>query len=193
MDGAAEYVEWMLRTPISRAALLMAVVGGLLVGWWVADRLGWRRFGTTLAIVGLGSALVATFVSRIGYYDFHLNWRAINDCVGGITASWVDPEGVLNLLLLVPFGVGMMLATRSLSLAVTNVAVTAVGIELAQAVSGLGVCQRGDMVRNSVGGLIAVLVTFLVTRPFTHSPPVSPPGRADSVRGRAEASSTWRR
>lgn len=176
VSGIADTVEWMLRTPVSRAALLLVVLLALILGGTIADRLGWRRWGTRLALAGFGAALVPTFVSRIGYYDFSVNLRAIDDCLGGISQDWAAPEGVLNLVLLAPTAIGLVVASRNYPLSATLVVAVAIGIELGQSVTGLGVCQRGDMVRNGLGGLIAVGATWLVVRRFG-TPQVTPERR----------------
>jgi hypothetical protein len=160
----ADLVAWFFATPLSRAAALAILLLGWPLGAILAGLTGWRVWGSRLVLWGLGLALVVTFVSRVGFYDIALNMQAVNVCVGGITRNWAQPEEFLNLLLLAPLGAGLVMASRNIATSLALVALVAVGIEVGQSVTGLGACERGDMVRNVVGGAAAALVAGWLTR-----------------------------
>ena len=146
-------MAWFYRTPEARLAVLAVLTLGPVLAWPLAHWLHWNLWGTVLVVWGLGGALVPTFVSRLGYYDLRLDWSA--GCAPG-TDQWATEDSLLNLMLLVPFGVGLVWASRSALVGVIGVITVAVGIEIGQAISGLGSCERGDLVRNALGGLLAV-------------------------------------
>lgn len=151
-----ESVGWFYRTPEARGATLAVLVLGYLAAGPLSRRLRWNLWGTTVAVWGLGGALVPTFVSRLGYYDLRVDWSA--GCSAG-TDQWLTEDSLLNLLLLVPFGVGLVWASRSALVGVAGVVTVAVAVEIGQAVSGLGTCEGADLLRNTLGGLIAVALT----------------------------------
>ncbi len=148
-----ESVAWFYRTPELRFAFLAVLVIGLVAARPLSTLLRWDLWGTAVTLWGLGGALIPTFVSRLGYYDLRLDLSS--GCTAG-TDLWISEDSLLNLLLLAPFGVGVVWASRSALVGVVAVVTLGVGIEVGQAVSGLGACERGDLVRNVLGGLAAV-------------------------------------
>jgi glycopeptide antibiotics resistance protein len=156
----ADLLGWFFATTLSRAAGIAVLLLGIPLGSIMARLTAWRAWGCVLVVWGLGLALLVTFVSRIGFYDFSPDLQAINACVGGITRDWAQPEEFLNLMLLMPLGAGLAIASRSLPTSAASVVLVAVGIELGQSVTGLGTCERGDMVRNTAGGVAAAAVTW---------------------------------
>lgn len=163
-----QYVETMFSGRGTALALIFVAVGGLLFFVPLARLFGWSRLPTLIALWGFGGALVVTVANRVTREPITWNWRALNDCVGGISRDWAGAEAILNVLLLVPFAVGLTLASRSFLLTAALVVATSVGIELFQAGTALGTCERGDIVRNIVGGVLAAAITWVV------APPVRP-------------------
>lgn len=164
--------QYLIGTPLSRLALVLVAIVGFLVAVPLSDALGWNRWATRLTLWGLGGALIPTFVYRLGSNDVGLDVRAANDCLSAISPTWLDPDSVANLLLLVPFGVGLALASRSALLAGGGVVALGLAIEIGQQVTGLGACERGDLVRNIGGGLVAVGLTALIRRARSRPRPV---------------------
>ena len=163
------FAQYLLATPLSRLALVLVLVVGFLVAAPIAARLRWNTWGTRLALWGLGGALIPTFVYRIGTLDAGVDLKAADTCLNQVSEAWLDPNSIANLLLLTPFAVGLLLASRSLLLTLGSVLALAVAIEIGQQVTGLGACERGDLIRNVGGALIAVGITELALR-ATHRP-----------------------
>jgi hypothetical protein len=142
------------------AFLLFCALSG--VGTWlVAGSLGWRRLPATLAAVGLSLAVAVTLVRPGGHLP-----DAGADPVSLCLHDHFSLHGglqVLNFLMLAPFAFFGTLATRRpITVAVVS-AVLSAGIELTQAWTGLGVCQKQDFLNNTIGAVIAVGVAWLVT------------------------------
>jgi hypothetical protein len=138
--------------------LLCALFG---VGTWlVARRLGWHRLFATLAAVGLSMAIAVTLVRPGGHLP-NPGASPVSMCLhdqfslhGGLQ--------VLNLLMLTPFAFFGTLATRRpISLAAVSALLSA-GIELTQAWTGLGVCQKQDFLNNTFGAIVAVIAAWLL-------------------------------
>jgi hypothetical protein len=138
--------------------LLCALFG---VGTWlVARRLGWHKLFATLAAVGLSLAIAVTLVRPGGHLP-NPNASPVSMCLhdqfslhGGLQ--------VLNLLMLTPFAFFGTLATRRpITLAVAS-AILSAGIELTQAWTGLGVCQKQDFLNNTFGAITAAAVAWLL-------------------------------
>lgn len=138
--------------------LLCALFG---VGTWlVARHLGWHRLFATLAAAGLSLAIAVTLVRPGGHLP-NPGASPVAMCLhdqfslhGGLQ--------VLNLLMLIPFAFFGTLATRRpISLAVVSALLSA-GIELTQAWTGLGVCQKQDFLNNTFGAVVAAVVAWLL-------------------------------
>jgi VanZ like family len=128
--------------------------------WLLSGTLRWRRLPATLAAVGLALAVAVTLVRSGG----HLPDTAANP----VTLCLRDPFSLhgglemLNFLMLMPFAFFGTLATRR---PISTIAVSAVvsgGIELAQAWTGLGVCQQQDFVNNTVGAAVAAGIAWVL-------------------------------
>ncbi|HEX5401066.1 MAG TPA: VanZ family protein [Pseudonocardiaceae bacterium] len=121
--------------------------------WLVAGTFGWRRLPATLAAVGLSLAVAVTLV-RSGGHPPSASTNPVTLCMhdpfslhGGLQ--------VLNFLMLTPFAFFGTLATRRpISVTVVSALVSG-GIELTQAWTGLGVCQKQDFLNNTVGAVLA--------------------------------------
>ncbi len=160
MPGLLE--NYLLGTPLTRLALVLVVLLGFLLGGPIADHLGWNKWATRLTLWGLGGSLIPTFVFRIGLFDITWDVRAVNDCLSTIAPSRTDPDSLANLLLLVPFAIGLTWASRSGWVGAGGVMLLGLAIEVGQQVTGLGACERGDLVRNIGGGLVAVGITSAI-------------------------------
>jgi hypothetical protein len=138
--------------------LLCALFG---VGTWlVARALGWHRLFATLAAAGLSLAVAVTLVRPGG----HLPDPGTNPVAMCIRDHFSLHGGlqVLNFMMLMPFAFFGTLATRRpITLAVVSTALSA-GIEITQAWTGVGVCQKQDFLNNSVGAALAALMAWLL-------------------------------
>lgn len=163
MENIQETIFWFARTPSLRLLFPIILVLSYFLGKPVAKKLGWQKWGTRLTLASLGSILIVTFVSRIGYYDLSLNRLYCDNTISG---SWFTPETILNLVLTIPLGIGLYAATHALKTSIFLILVTVVLIEFGQAISGLGSCQDGDILRNSIGGVFGIVLCYLVYRIF---------------------------
>jgi len=109
---------------------------------WPPDRLLAGR----VAAGALSLALAVT-LARI---TPGLSWRW-RGCAWGAGLPLNDAEGVLNVLLLVPFGVAAGYAWRRFWPVVVVGVGSSLLIELTQGLLGNGSCQGDDLVRNSLG------------------------------------------
>lgn len=142
------------------AFLLFCALSG--VGTWlIAGNLGWRRLPATLTAVGLSLAVAVTLVRPGGHLP-DAGANPVSMCLhdhfslhGGLQ--------VLNFLMLTPFAFFGTLATRRPFTMVVVSAVISGGIEITQAWTGLGVCQKQDFLNNTIGAVVAVLAAWVVT------------------------------
>jgi VanZ like family len=148
------------------AFVLLCVLFG--VGTWLAARrLGWHRLFATLAAIGLSLAIAVTLVRPGGHLP-NPSASPVSMCLhdqfslhGGLQ--------VLNLLMLMPFAFFGMLATRRpITLMVASTFLSA-GIELTQAWTGLGVCQKQDFLNNTFGAIIAAALAWLLLSVLGHN------------------------
>lgn len=167
------FAQYLLARPLSRLALVLVVVVGFLVAGPIARRLHWNVWGTRVALWGLGGALIPTFVYRIGTFDAGIDLGAADTCLSSVSDVWLDANSIANALLLVPFAVGLLVASRSWLLTVGSVVALGLAIEVGQQITRLGACERGDLIRNVGGALIAVGVTELVLRATRRPTPVA--------------------
>lgn len=138
--------------------LLCALFG---VGMWlVARSLGWHRLFATLAAVSLSLAIAVTLVRPGGHLP-NPGASPVSMCLhdqfslhGGLQ--------VLNLLMLTPFAFFGTLATRRPITLMVASALLSAGIELTQAWTGLGICQKQDFLNNTFGAIIAAATAWLL-------------------------------
>jgi hypothetical protein len=171
MWSTVEYAFALLRVPAVQLALLLTLVVGILLARPVARVLRWSWLGSVCAMWGLGAALTVTFAGRLGRLDAGWDPQLIRVCLSGPASAWFEPEGILNLVLLVPFGIGLYLASRNGTLSSAIIVITALSIEALQAITGLGLCQPSDVLRNVIGGLAGVGVGWLLIRILGESVP----------------------
>jgi hypothetical protein len=141
------------------------VPGSVLFGgaaWWLARHRGWAPVPAVLAGCGLALALSLTVVRPFGHYPAGgLNPLAtLRLCAMG-SLSLAHLYEQLNVAMLMPFAICGTLATRRpLPVAASCVLVSAFA-EFMQGATGGGECQIRDLVHNTVGGVLGVLVAVL--------------------------------
>ena len=152
-----------LHEPQVTAAMLL---GGLVLGALAlaaAFLFRWGKTASVLAGFSLAMALSVTLV-RPFWGDLRLE-DPLRVCVAG-SFSVAGSGAMLNFLMLMPLGFFGVLATkRPLLVAMGCVSVSA-GIEIAQAVFELGVCDGQDFLNNSIGGVLATVVGWLLLLMF---------------------------
>jgi hypothetical protein len=139
----------ILRQPNVWAAFALLCVGTMTQVSRMAKRASWSRdrlYAGRIAAASLSLALAVTLARATP--GLSLRWRG---CGAGWGLPVEDAEGVLNVLLLVPWGIAAGYALRrfwpvfGIGLAAT------VLIELTQGWLGNGSCQGDDMARNLAG------------------------------------------
>jgi hypothetical protein len=91
--------------------------------------------------------------------------NGLDDLIFNIFHTGGGPAAdALNVLLLIPLTTSLVIASRRPAIAVAVSILLPVGIELTQTVVPGRYCAISDIVTNSTGGLLGVLVGFLATR-----------------------------
>ncbi|MEZ5094972.1 MAG: VanZ family protein [Nocardioides sp.] len=155
------------RIVLAQTAVLVTWGAGILVlapaAMWGAHVLGWSR--TRIAAAGLAGASFALVpATTLARRDAVLGWG--RSCLVQPGLSLATPEERLNALLFVPAAFFAMLAIRRAAAIVLAALVSAVFIEAAQLVTGLGTCQTSDVVRNVAGATVACAAAGLLLRTF---------------------------
>ena len=144
------------------------IPGAVLLGglaWWLAPRRGWAQVPAMLAGCALALVLALTVVRPFGHFTVGgLNpLTTLRECsVGSLSLAHLYEQ--FNVAMLVPFGILGMLATRRPLLIVTSSAMVSGFAEFVQGVTGGGECQVRDLVHNTVGGVLGVLLAVWILR-----------------------------
>lgn len=144
------------------------IPGAVLLGglaWWLAPRRGWAQVPAMLAGCALALVLALTVVRPFGHFTVGgLNpLTTLRECsVGSLSLAHLYEQ--LNVAMLVPFGILGMLATRRPLLIVTSSAMVSGFAEFVQGATGGGECQVRDLVHNTVGGVLGVLLAVWILR-----------------------------
>ena len=150
-------IAWsILRQPNVWVAFALLCVGSMTQVSRSAKRADWPRdrlYAGRAAAASLSLALAVT-LARVTP-GLSLDWR-------GCRAGWGLPidsaEGLLNVLMLVPFGIAAGYALRRFwPVATVGLAVSLL-VEATQGLLGNGSCQGDDVVRNLVGVMAGALV-----------------------------------
>ncbi|OLF16206.1 VanZ family protein [Actinophytocola xanthii] len=147
--------ESVLRVPLVAAGVLLGSVSLAVAGLAAARRWGWRPVPAALAGVGLGVVLGVTLSRRRSYFA---SPEGFDEPVCLLTGfSVAGGSEVLNVLLFVPPVFFAVLATRRPAPVLGAAVVLSALIELAQTVTGRGVCETQDVLNNAVGALVAAV------------------------------------
>jgi hypothetical protein len=142
------------------------VIGSLLLGglaWRFAPRRGETRRLAVLAGCGLALALAVTVVRPIGHFPAGgLNpLTTLRQCtVGSLSLAHLYEQ--LNVLMLMPFAIFGTLATRRPVLIASSCVLLSGLAEFVQSATGGGQCQVRDVVHNTVGSLLGVLLAVVL-------------------------------
>jgi hypothetical protein len=155
-----DLAQLILRQP----GVLVAVIGGFLVlgllFWGLAGALHWYRLPAALAGGGLALALAVTLVRSGGHLP-----QAVGDPLALCVRDSFSLHGglpVLNFAMLMPFAFFGTLANRRPISVTVCCALLSAGIEVTQAYTGLGICQKQDFLNNTAGALLAALIAWVV-------------------------------
>lgn len=142
------------------------IPGALLLGgaaWWLAARRDWARVPAVLAACSLAMALALTVARPFGHFAAGgINPVAtLRLCTAG-SLSLAHLYEQLNVVMLMPFAIFGTLATRRPMLIAMSCLLVSAFAEYVQAATGGGQCQARDVVHNTLGGVLAVLVVMAV-------------------------------
>jgi glycopeptide antibiotics resistance protein len=150
--------------PISWSTLLVLLCGVLLsrsVGDWLASSLGWRRGASVAAWIALSTVLALTVTpdgaESTGQDHCSLDYVA-QVFSEPLRASGGVGGGLLNLLLLLPLGTALVMASGRASIAVLMVLALPVIIEVAQRSIPGRLCSISDYLTNTAGGILGVII-----------------------------------
>ncbi len=151
-----------LATILAPTLLLSAV---LLPATWVLARAIGGRPLAALAASGSLVGVVDVTVMRPGLLHRYSDWSGVAAACQLTDPGAMTRDAVLNVVLLVPFGLFAVLALRGTIpalLAVTTVVLAAttisVVVEATQAAYRIGACDSSDVVHNTVGAALGALL-----------------------------------
>lgn len=140
--------------------------GCLLLGgaaWWLALRRGRAPALAALAGCALALALAVTVVRPPGRFPagglYPLD--TLRECVIG-SLSLARTYEKLNVAMLVPFGFFGTLATRRPAVITASCLLISGSLEFVQGATGGGTCQARDLVHNTAGGVLGVLLALVL-------------------------------
>ncbi|MGH3883892.1 MAG: VanZ family protein [Pseudonocardiaceae bacterium] len=127
--------------------------------WWLAPRWGWAQLPAVFAGCGLALALAVTVVRPTEIFSAAgLNPLVILRECGVGSLSLARTYEKLNVVMLMPFAFFGTLATRRPTIIAASCLLISLSVEVMQGATGGGTCQAFDVVHNSVGGALGVLL-----------------------------------
>ena len=158
-------VAWsILRQPNVWVAFALLCVGTMTQFSRSAKARGWpqdRLYAGRAAAAAMSLTLAVT-LARVTP-GLSVDWRG---CGGGTGLPIDDAEAVLNVVLLVPWGVAAAYALRQF----WSVVLAGVGapllVEMAQGLLGNGTCHSDDLVRNSVGAAVGAGIGLVLAQVY---------------------------
>jgi hypothetical protein len=160
----------ILRQPNVWVAFALVCVGLMTQSSRYAKAAGWSRdrlYAARAAAAALSLALAVT-LARVTP-GLSIDWRG---CGGGVGLPVDDAEGVLNVLLLVPWGIGAGYAWRRFWPVFAVGAGASLLIELVQGLLGNGTCHSDDLVRNAAGAAIGAGIGIVAAQVYGREPPL---------------------
>ncbi|MGH3778117.1 MAG: VanZ family protein [Pseudonocardiaceae bacterium] len=133
--------------------------------WWLAPRWGWAQLPAVFAGCGLALALAVTVVrpTEIFAAAGPNPLVILRECgVGSLSLARTYEK--LNVVMLVPFAFFGTLATRRPAAIAVSCLLISGSVELLQGATGGGTCQAFDVVHNSAGGALGVLLAVVALR-----------------------------
>jgi hypothetical protein len=142
----------ILRQPNVWVAFALLCVGSMTQFSRTAKAAGWPRdrlYAGRAAAATLSLALAVTLARATA--GLSVDWRG---CEAGTGLPPDDAEAVLNLAMLVPWGLAAAYALRRFWAVFLVGAVASALIELTQGLLGNGTCDSGDLVLNATGAAL---------------------------------------
>jgi len=160
----------LVLVPLLAAALLL---GPLLARWW-----GTTALIATAALGSLGGILAFTLgvraitEDRREFVGSDFSW--LTDSSVWRSAVDLDPSWLLNMLLFVPAGVFLTVALRRPVAVLVGLASMSFAIEAIQSLTRLGTADVRDLVANTIGAAVGVvLASVIVRRRADDAPPLT--------------------
>lgn len=140
--------------------------GCLLLGggaWWLALRRGWAPVPAALAGCALALALAVTVIRSPGQFSAGglVPLDTLRECAAG-SLSLARTYEKLNVAMLVPLGFFGTLATRRPAAVAVSCLLLSGLLEFVQGATGGGTCQARDVVHNTMGGVLGVLLAMVL-------------------------------
>nr|WP_246298974.1 VanZ family protein [Nocardioides panaciterrulae] len=153
----------VLSRPETLVTLLVAAAVLVPIAVLLARRASWSRGRTAAAVLSaLGTALVVA--TTLGRYDSHSSWSWQVHCLVQPGLGTGSAEARLNLLLFAPACFFGVLALRRYLPVLGAAVLLSATVEVVQSMTGMGICQTSDVVRNVAGGALAGLVALALVR-----------------------------
>ena len=163
MDRARTITEIVLSRPQTLVTLVLAAVVLVPLAVLVARWAGWSRGRATATVLAaLGVALVVA--ATLGRYDSYSFWRWQVHCLVQPGLGTGSAEARLNLVLFAPACFFGVLALRRYLPVLGSAVLLSGAVEAVQSMTGMGVCQTSDLVRNVAGGALAGLAALALVR-----------------------------
>ena len=160
----------LVLVPLLAAALLL---GPLLARWW-----GTTALIATAALGSLGGILAFTLgvraitEDRREFVGSDFSW--LTDSSVWRSAVDLDPSWLLNVLLFVPAGMFLTVALRRPVIVFVGLASMSFAIETIQSLTRLGTADVRDLVANTIGAAVGVvLASVIVRRRADDAPPLT--------------------
>ena len=154
----------ILRQPNVWVAFALLCVGLMTQFSRAAKAAGWSRdrlYAGRAAAASLSLALAVTLARTTP--GLSVDWRG---CGGGIGLPVENAEGILNVLLFVPWGIAAGYAWRRFWPVFAVGAAASLLIELVQGLLGNGTCHSDDLVRNAAGAAIGAGIGIMTAQVY---------------------------
>ena len=152
MDELGETAWSILRQPTVWVAFALLCVGSMTQFSRIAKAARWPRdrlYAGRAAAAALSLALAVTLARATP--GLSVDWRG---CDAGLGLPIDRAEALLNVAMLVPFGVAAGYAVRRLWPVLLVAAGASLLVEVTQGLLGNGTCDSSDVVRNLAGAAI---------------------------------------
>jgi hypothetical protein len=158
----------LLAKPVVWSAVLLWLT--LAAALWrpLVTRFGLPRWPALGALLSAATIGIVTLTPD-GWYRL----RDPRSCLHGefgLAGAFAGPQELCNVLMFVPLGFFLVLATRRIGVAVLTVALSPVLIELIQALISQRVCTAVDWFDNALGGLLGVVAAVVAIGRLRPSP-----------------------
>lgn len=177
MEDILAIARIITRQPAVIATFLIVGTGLGVLGTIATRRRNWstqRRWALVAAGFAFAVLPATTLARRLDQVQWRLpgggEFSALSLRAPGLAPT--TPEDWLNVVMLVPFGVLAVLATRRPGLVTIAAASSVVAVEVLQGAAGIGVMSVADAVHNLLGAALGAATGALITRDRLRASPV---------------------